>query len=203
MIAPASAGPLTPEHCRELTLANQRAAKIRRAAGTATFNGWATGIFAALSAPLALFSIDGFLVTVGLSVVAYNEFRGRKRLLQFDPRSTILLGWNQVGLMTLIVVYCLWMLYSSLTSVNPFAAQVAANPELAGSLNQFDQLYKGLAVTVYGTVIVVSVIFQGLNSLYYFSRRKYVEAYVQETPEWVIDLQRRMTSSTDFPQPSS
>jgi hypothetical protein len=178
-----------------VALANERAKKIRKAAGVAMFNGWATGIFAALSAPFALFSIDGFLVTVGLSVISYNEFRGRKRLLQFDPLSPILLGWNQVGLMTLIIVYCLWMLLTSLTSADPFAAEVAANPELAGSLNQFDHLYKDLVVTVYGTVIVLSVIFQGLNALYYFTCRKHVEAYVQETPEWVLDLQHIMTPS--------
>ncbi len=195
MIAPASAGPLTQQHRHEVALANERAKKIRKAAGVAMFNGWATGIFAALSTPFALFSIDGFLVTVGLSVIAYNEFRGRKRLLQFDPLSPILLGWNQVGLMTLIIVYCLWMLLTSLTSADPFVAEVAANPELAGSLNQFDHLYKDLVVTVYGTVIVLSVIFQGLNALYYFTRRKHVEAYVQETPEWVLDLQHIMTPS--------
>jgi hypothetical protein len=187
---------LAQEHRRELALANQRAKKIRKAAGVAAFNGWATGIFAALSAPFALFSIAGLFVTVGLSVVAYNEFQGRKRLLRFDPLSPALLGWNQVGLMTLIVAYCLWMLFAGLTGAGPFAGEMQKNPELAGalgSLGQFDELYKVLVVTVYGTVIVLSVIFQGLNALYYFTRRKHVEAYVQETPEWVLDLQQMMT----------
>jgi len=195
-IAPASDGPLTQEHRHELALANERAKKVRKAAGVATFNGWATGIFAALSAPFALFSIAGFLITVGLSVIAYNEFQGRKRLLRFDPSAPVLLGWNQVGLMTLIIVYCLWMLFVSCASAGPFAAQVETNPELAdaaGSLNQFDQLYKGIAAIVYGTVIVLTVIFQGLNALYYFTRCKHVKAYVQETPEWVLDIQRIMT----------
>jgi hypothetical protein len=43
---------------------------------------------------------------------------------------------------------------------------------------------------VYGTVIVLSIIFQGLTACYYFTRRKYVEAYVRETPQWVLDVQR-------------
>ena len=197
-IAPASDGPLAQEHRHELALANERAKRIRNAARVAAFNGWATGIFAALSAPFALFSIAGFLVTVGLSVIAYNEFQGRKRLLRFDPLSPALLGWNQVGLLTLIIVYCLWMLFVGLTSAGPFAAEMETNPELAdalGSFNQFDHLYKDLVVTVYGTVIVLSVIFQGLNAFYYFTRRKHVTAYVQETPEWVLDLQHMMTPS--------
>ena len=63
-----------------------------------------------------------------------------------------------------------------------------------GSLDEFDYLYKVLVVAVYGTVIVLSAIFQGLNAFYYFTRRKHVEAYVQETPDWVLDLQRMTTS---------
>ncbi|MBC8873680.1 MAG: hypothetical protein H8E44_29940 [Planctomycetes bacterium] len=192
----ASDGPLTQEHHHELALANGRAKKIRKAAGVAAFNGWVTGIFAALSAPFALFSFPGFFVTVGLSVIAYNEFRGRKRLLQFDSSSPTLLGWNQVGLLTLIIVYCLWTLFVGLTSAGPFAAEMEAEPELAnalGSLGEFDYLYKVLVVAIYGTVIVLSAIFQGLNAFYYFTRRKHVEAYVQTTPEWVLDVQRMTT----------
>lgn len=193
---PASNGPLTPEHHRQLALANGRAKRIRRAARVAAFNGWVFGIFAALSAPFAPFSVAGFLVTAGLATIAYNEFRGRRRLLEFDPSSATLLGWNQVGLLTLIVVYCLWMLFRGLTGAGPFAAEMQANPEIAdvlGSPEQLDYLYKVLVVTVYGTVIVLSVIFQGLNALYYFTRRKYVEAYVEETPDWVLHLQRMTT----------
>ena len=195
-ITPASGGPLTEEHRHELALAAGRAKKIRKAARVAAFNGWVTGIFAALSAPFALFSMAGFLVTVGLTLIAYNEFRGRKRLLQFDPSSSELLGWNQVALLTLIILYCLWMLFTGLTGAGPFAAEIKANPEIAaalGSLDEFDYLYKVLVVAVYGTVIVLTAIFQGLNALYYFTRRKHVEAYVQETPDWVLDLQRMTT----------
>lgn len=195
-IAPASDGPLTQEHHRELALATGRAKRIRKAARVATFNGWVIGIFAAVSAPFALFSMAGFLVTVGLTLIAYNEFQGRKRLLQFDPSSSTLLGWNQVALLSLIIVYCLWMLFTGLTGAGPFAAEMEANPEIAaalGSLDEFDHLYKVLVVAVYGTVIVLSTIFQGLNALYYFTRRKHVEAYVQETPDWVLDVQRMTT----------
>ncbi len=195
-ITPASDGPLTQEHHRELAVANERAKKIRRAAGVAAFNGWTIGIFAVLSAPFAPFSIAGFLVTVGLSVIAYNEFRGRKRLLQFDPSSPALLGWNQVGFLTLIAGYCLWMLFVNLAGTGPFAAEMAANPELKaalGSLDKFDSLFEGVVVAIYGSVIVLSAIFQGLNAFYYFTRRKHMNAYLQKTPRWVLDLQRMTT----------
>jgi hypothetical protein len=195
-ITAAADGPLTPEHRHELAIATRRAKRIRRAAGVATFNGWVIGFFAAVSAPFALFSMAGFLVTVGLALIAYHEFQGRKRLLQFDPSSSTLLGWNQVALLTLIIGYCLWMLFTGLTGAGPLAARMEANPEFAaalGSPETLDYLYKVLVVAVYGTVIVLSAIFQGLNALYYFTRRQHVEAYVQETPDWVLDVQRITT----------
>ena len=174
-------------------MANERAKKIRKAAGVAAFNGWMTGIFAVTSAPFAPFSIAGFLVTVGLGIVAYNEFQGRKRLLLFDDSAPRLLGWNQVGFLTMIIVYCLWMIFTGLTGEGPFAAELAAKPELREVLDSIDGLdyfYKLIVLAIYGTVIVLSAIFQGWNAYYYFSRRKHVEDYVRETPEWVIDVQR-------------
>ena len=191
--SPAADGPLSQEHYRQLTLANERAKKVRKAANVAGFNGWVTAIFAVLSAPFALFSIVGFLVTVALSVVAYNEFRGRKRLLQFDSTSTTLLGWNQVGFLAMIILYSVWMLFVGLTSEGPFAAEMAAKPELAaalGDLGEFDYIYRILVVAVYGTVILLSVVFQGVNAMYYFTRRKHLEQYMRETATWILDLQR-------------
>ena len=94
--------------------------------------------------------------------------------------------------------YCFWMLIVGLTSDGPFAAELEAKPELRvafDSVDGFDQLYKILIAAVYGTVIVLSGVFQGLNAAYYFTRRKHVKAYVQDTPNWVLDLQR-LTSPT-------
>jgi hypothetical protein len=196
-IVPQIGGPLSPEQRHELELANQRARKIRRAAGVAAFNGWAIGIVAAMSALSALFSFSGFLVTAGLTFIAYNEFQGRKRLLRFDTSAPAMLGWNQIGLMAMIVAYCLWMILENFIGPGPFAGEMASNPELAeaiGSSSQFDDLYKLFSVVIYGTVMLVSVIFQGLNALYYFTRRKHVEAYLHETPEWVLDLQHILSA---------
>lgn len=187
------ASPLSPEHYRELAQAQERAKKIRKAAGVATFNGWTTGIFAALSAPFAFFSVTGFLITLGLAVVAWNEFRGKKRLLKFDPASPTLLGWNQVGFLALIVAYCCWSIYEGFTGTGELTKQLQAEPELARAmkdLGDFDALQRMLVLVIYGTVIVLSVVFQGFNALYYFSRLKLVTSYLQETPAWVLDVQR-------------
>ena len=190
---PAADGVLNPEARDALSFANTRTRKIRKAASVAAFNGWVTVIFAVCSAPFALFSVAGLIVTAGLFVVAYNEFQGRRRLLQFDPLAGAFLGRNQIGFLLLIIAYCVWMIVQGLTTTGPFAAELAAKPELAealGPLDEFDHLYRFLVLTLYGTVIVLSVVFQGLTAFYYFSRRKYVEDYVRETPQWVMDVQR-------------
>jgi hypothetical protein len=186
---------LTPELRRELALARDRTKVIRKAASVAAFNGWVTAVITALSAPFALFSIVGFLVTCILAFVAYNEFRGRKRLLAFDPSAATLLGWNQLGFLAMISAYCGWMLF---TNLNSFSSQMQANPELEealGSLDEFEGLYRLVVVGLYSTVFVLSVIFQGLNALYYFTRRKYVEAYLQETPAYVQEITSSMSAN--------
>jgi hypothetical protein len=188
-----SAEPLTPQHLQELSQAQQRAAKIRRAAGVAAFNGWMTAFFAAASAPFAPFSLIGLLTTVGMAVIAYNEFQGRKRLLRFDTGGATLLGWNQLGFLALIVAYSLAMLSSGLAGEGPFSSELKSSPELAsvlGSVEQYDELYRLVLMAVYGSVIVLSAIFQGGNAWYYFSRRRLLEGYVRDTPDWICQVQR-------------
>jgi hypothetical protein len=180
-------------HSQELAKASERSKKIRKAARVAGFNGWMSALFAACSAPFAIYGLDGLVVAIALAIVAYNEFRGRKRLLAFDPSAAALLGWNQLGLLAMIIVYCLWMTYSGLVSGNPLAADIKANPEIGevlGTAGGFDELYRQIVVGFYGLVVLLSVIFQGANAYYYFTRRKFVEAYLDETPAWVRELQR-------------
>lgn len=185
--------PLSDVHHRALVAARDRAEPVRRVGRVATFNAWTTAILAGLSAPFAIFSVAGFVIFVGLSLVAWNEFRGRRRLLEFDPAGATILGWNQLGLLALITIYCLWAIYSNLWGSASIDAQLRANPELQaafGSLDGMSQLIQPIVLAFYGLVIALSALFQGGNALYYFTRRKYVEKYANETPAWVIDLQR-------------
>jgi hypothetical protein len=191
LASPSSEPPLTAAHYRELELAQARARPVRKAARVAGFNGWTTAVLAVLSAPFAPFSLVGFLMTVGLSVVAYNELRGRKRLLAFDPSAASLLGWNQLGLLAMVAGYCLWMLWASRANAEAVTAELQASPELSdalGSLGDIDALYRQITLAFYGTVAAVSVAVQGLTALYSFSRRTQIEAYLRDTPAWAMDL---------------
>jgi hypothetical protein len=180
--------PLSREHYRELAAAKPRFKKVRAAARVAAFNGWTIGVIAALSAPFAMFSVAGLVMAAGFTVIAFIEFRGRRRLLQYHPSGATLLGWNQIGLLSLIVVYCLWQLWTGLSGPSPLAAELEAQPELGealGSLDEVDALYRGVIITFYGLVIALSVVVQGLNAIYYFTRRKYVDLCLRDTPQWV------------------
>lgn len=43
---------------------------------------------------------------------------------------------------------------------------------------------------IYGTLAAVAIFVQGGTALFYHSRRKYIEAYVNETPAWIVQAQR-------------
>jgi hypothetical protein len=188
----AEGGPLTAEHHRELAQARQGAKAITKTARVAAFNGWATAIVALLSAPFALFSISGALVFIGLSIVAYNELRCGKRLLQFDRSAATILGWNQLVLLAIIVTYSLWAIHSNLNEAKSVTAELSAYSDLEtvlGSPGEIESLARQIVILFYGSVIAASVVFQGLTALYYFSRRKHIDAYVAGTPEWIRELQ--------------
>ena len=177
--------PLNPEQLDELRDAKERAGAFLGAAKVASFNGWTIGFFAVLSILFGLFSLAGFVVGVGLAVVARNEFVGRARLRAFDPAGPELLWRNQVGFMALIIAYCAWSMYRTVALPDP---QMTELTELLGEGT--GELVESLTLTVYGAVIVATGIFQGLNARYYHVRVARLRDYLRDTPAWVVDLQR-------------
>jgi hypothetical protein len=188
---PSVANPFSAVHRRELASARDRAKTIRKAARVAAFNGWTTVLIAVCSGPFALFDITTLAITVLLSFVAFNEFRGRRRLLQFDPSAATLLGWNQLGLLAVIVAYSLWSLHTNTGDTGALSAQLQSYGDLdsvLGATGGFEGLYKTVTYAMYGGVIGLSLLFQGGNALYYFSRRRHIEDFNAETPEWARDV---------------
>ena len=180
-----TASPLTPGQQQELRDAKERAASFLGAAKVAAFNGWTVGFFAAVSILFGLFSPTGFLVGVGLAVVARNELVGGRKLRALDPNGLELLWRNQVGFMVLIVAYCLWSMYRTVALPDP---QMTELTELLGEGT--GELVQSLTLWVYAVAIAATVIFQGLNARYYFVRVARIQNYVRDTPDWVLDLQR-------------
>jgi hypothetical protein len=187
---PNANGPISADQQSELVEAKRRSSKVRRVAKVANFNVWSIGIFAALSLPFALFSIKSLLMCIALASVAYNELRGRKMLERFEPLATRDLGWNQLALMFVLIGYSLLNIYVAYTGPGPYAKEIEAMPELGSMLGEVDTLYQSVTLIVYGSLIVASVLFQGLNAAYYFRSQKHVQSYLDQTPAWVVDLQR-------------
>ena len=165
-------------------MATDRSKKILAAAKVATFNGWTLGVLGALSMLFGLFSLTGFVVGAFLVIVARNEFRGRALVRQLEPRGAMLLAKNQIGLIGIIIAYCLWSMYSAVA--NP-SSQTIELEELAGLPSG---LVTELTLMVYGVVIVLTLIVQGLNARYYFVRIQQMKDYLQQTPKWIVDMQR-------------
>ena len=180
-----AASPLTPQQQQELSDAKDRAGSFLGAAKIAAFNGWSVGFFAVVSILFGLFSLTSLLIGLGLAVVARNEFVGRGRLRRLDPSGLELLWRNQLGFMTLIIVYCAWSMYRAVAVPDPEMTELT---DLLGEGT--GELLQSLTLTVYATVIVATGIFQGLNARYYFQRVARIRDYLRDTPPWVLDLQR-------------
>jgi MFS family permease len=188
--APAAA-PLSPEHLQQIQLAQKRAGKIKRAILVAQFDGWATGIFGGITVLGVLFgSIVAFLLGGGMLIVSFVEFRGVKKLRRLEPDATRWLGWNQVFFGSILLLYAAWSLWGVYHEQSDLAKQLAGMPDMGAMGRDIDQITRTIGLMVYGGLAAVAIFGQGGTALYYWSRRKFVEAYLNETPKWIIDAQR-------------
>ncbi len=176
--------PLTPEQREALEQAGVRAGAFTGAARVAAFNGWSIGFFAAVALLFGIFNLTALVLGVAMAVVARNEFKGCAGILKFEARGPELLWRNQIGFMGLIIVYCLWSIYATVSQPDP---QMAELTELLGG--DMDDLVLSLTLTVYAVVIALTAVFQGLNARYYFRRVAMIEEYRSDTPDWVRELQ--------------
>lgn len=187
-----SADPLSPEHYREIEAARARQKKITRAIQLATFDGWCAVVLAVFAAPFMYFSFTAIVVCVVLAAVAVAEFRGRAMLRRLDERGATVLGLNQFGLFTAILIYSLWRIWTEWRNPTSLGALVAQDPALGQfSSDDIERLVDLATVAVYSAVILASALFQGGLALYFLSRWRHVREHRTLTPEWV----RRMLAA--------
>ena len=107
---------------------------------------------------------------------------------RLDPRGPTVLGFNQLFLASAITLYAAWNIYRCLAHPKAILSELDME-----ALTQFGITEKTVAlwaVIFYSAVIAATWITQGLTALYYFSRRKHLDAYITSTPQWIHDLQR-------------
>ena len=204
--APPGASPLDESQFALVQEAAQNYKPIKKAARIALGSAVTTLIIGACAVPFTLVwpSFAGALVTVGLCVIGVVEFLGYRKMMRADPSAARHLAANQLAFLGLIVLYCaIQMLTFSTEDVKAvalspeFRAQLDAMPDLARGIDRDIEQWAPLATYgFYSLVIVLSVFFQGGLALYYFTRRKSLEAF-QRQPPWV----RRVLAECE-PQPA-
>ncbi len=182
---------LSPAALLEIEVANARVRELRGVLRIAMFNGVTIGFFAGLSLLIAVANIllgspgpTSWAMGLAMSVLAWNEFRGRSRVRLLDASGPKLLGWNQVAFASLLVVYCLWSIHVVRTQPIEGIERVE---EVFGPI---EEQARAIAVMAYGVIAVLAAGFQGLNAWYYFRRGRVIAEHVAATPEWVLKLQR-------------
>lgn len=185
-----SSAPLSPEHREQFAQAQLRRKKINRAQKIAAFNAWCFTVFAVFSLLFAFFSLTSLIAGIALAGLAYNEFRGRRQLALLNPAGPQTLGINQVICCLLIALYCGVQLYRTITGPGAYAQAVEQNPELADMLAPMADLIQTATIATYGLVFIIGVAAQGLTAWYYFSRKRHLDDYLEQTPDWVLDLER-------------
>jgi hypothetical protein len=190
-VAPTGATPgLSQEQLKQIADARLRSKKIRKGVSVAMFDGWTVGLFGGLTLLFGMFSPVGALLGAGMLAVAYVELRGAKRMRLLDPQSPRVLAWNQVVLGTLLLAYAAYSLWTIYTGRTDMQAEIAKYPELTDVVGDLDRLSKLIGLLVYGTLMAVAIFGQGGTALFYLSRKKHIEAYLRETPPWIIEAQR-------------
>lgn len=166
-----------------------RQAAVRRkalvsAGRTARASSIITLAIGILGLPLVAMSFSWIaaIVVLGICAVGAVELYGSGRIRRADPAAGRLLAVNQLALLGLILAYCLVQMCTS-----PLSAELRS--QLAGiDLKGIEHLELLLTQAIYGLVAGLSVVFQGGMAFYYFTRRKHVEAFLAQTPDWVRRL---------------
>jgi hypothetical protein len=178
---PAHFPQLSDANLRELAEARLALRKINRAVAVAKFDGWTMGIFGGLSFVMGLGG-DWINILVGMALVvfAWVELRGASMLRKLETQATKMLGRNQLALGLMIGLYSGWQIW----------VQASGNGESSDFSEVDPTLLKSTEIGFYLLVILVAVVAMGAMSRYYFSRARYLDAYLKETPPWILEMQR-------------
>lgn len=187
----ATAAPISEAQLREITLAEEREQRFAFARKLALLNGVGLGIGALFVLAAGIADPTSWLLGVLLGALAYAELRGRKLLAIYDRRALTLLGFNQLGLVALVCIYASFRIYAGLSADSPMRQILSDTPELTEALSTFDltsvdELYRSVITGFYAVLMVVTALLQGSCALYYLSRRKYLLAFLERTPPWVL-----------------
>jgi hypothetical protein len=165
---------------RDLARAADLGAPLRRAAKLARANGLGYAIFGSLTILLSLpRDAAGLLLGACLLAVGLAQQRTAPRLVAGDSIAPGLLARNELLLLAAITGY-------AIAQMTILRASSSAELEMLGDSAGVDVagLVDAIAGAVYGSIIVISLLYQGGMALYFRRRAPLVERYAREVPEW-------------------
>ena len=177
-------------HLEQIAAARKLGVKIRRAVGVATFSGWTTAVFAMLTLFMGFTSLYGFLLGAGMAFVSLFEFRGASEIKRLDRTAPRRLAINQLAFGAMLFAYSgisLWSMVHDPSEITKLLGESGADRE---TQQMVSDLARTFVFAIYGGVMIAAILGPGLTAVYYYTRLKYIDAYVKQTPQWILDLQR-------------
>ncbi len=183
---------LSPEHIAQLAKARKSLKKVRRAISVAQFDGWTIAIFGGITLLTGITDWKSVGVGGGLVAIAYVELRAASRLAKMDRDALRVMGKNQLVLACLLIVYAVWqIIWIQRGGMMQELKSLPAEDSLADFIGPAGEMATQLMMGMYCILIAVAIFGQGSLALYYFSRARYLHAYLTETPPWILAMQRR------------
>ena len=156
----------------------------------ASFDGWSIGVFGGLTLLFGLTDFSSIALGLGMGVVAFIELRGAGRLRRLEAGAARTLGFNQVALGTMLMLYAMWHIVAQLTGPSPYQSIKSSDAQLARMLQPIEDLSRMLTIAIYIAVIAIAFFAQGGLALFYFTRDKHLRDYLSRTPDWILTMQR-------------
>ncbi len=197
------AQPLSLAQQKALSDAERAASMFSLAPKLAFIDGVGLLLAAALSLSIAAFD-PGFLISAALlACCGVVELTYANKLKAYDPVAPRVLALNQLALLLAITSYAVVRLMAAGADELTLEAALREHPELEALAplmsdpamqDQLDAMagaFRTGMIVVYASLIVVSLLVQGGAALYYLSRAKYLQQFLETTPPWVLEWMRR------------
>jgi cytochrome b len=179
---------------QQLALATKAWGKMRRLASYAAFDGWTLAVLGALSLICGGYgSASALLISFVLIGAGVFEIISVRRLRQLQPTAIPHLAYNQFGLAAALIIYSLFSLiqahlHGGNSGVSSEVEQALS--DAGGSTSDARAQVTSLMDIFYSCLIAFALVWQGGTGLYYLSRRKALQEYLDQTPDWIQQMQR-------------
>lgn len=198
-------GKLPPEAMRLMADAQRRLSTVlkarkvaQRACISLVFMGVLTGMFAVVGGQGPSWS--GLVMGVWMTVAGIVEFIGAQGTAKLKPKALTMLAVNQLLLGLMFAGFGAWWMLAlkmgwntaDVKSAQQFMGSVSNSLVTVGDAGASTGRINSIAYTAvywgYGSLVVFGLLVDAPMALYYFYRRRQLEAYLRETPEWIVQM---------------